>query len=196
LIIIPKKNIMKRYLFVLISCCCLLSCTKEGLPGPQGPEGPEGPAGEPGTGGGGTATNIISVITPATATFTWEQFSRSATNIVYRLKWRSGATEGTTFRLPDSLTTRIDNGALLVYATNSSNDFSDNITVQLAYAPAEFYPLSTYIYQLEKIAGRYVITVLADMEDWGSTDPRLPRKFSSLKFLIIPQTGTGTIGWG
>lgn len=187
---------MKRYLFVLISCCCLFSCTKEGLPGPQGPEGPEGPAGEPGTGGGGTATNIISVITPAAATFTWEQLSRSAVNIVYRLKWKSGATEGTTFRLPDSLTTYIDNGALLVYASHVYNGVEKGINFQLAYAPAEFYPLSTYIYQLEKIAGRYVVTVLADMEDEGYTNPRQPREFSSLKFLIIPQTGIGTIEWG
>jgi hypothetical protein len=187
---------MKQYLFVLISCCCFLfSCSKEGLPGPQGPEGPEGPAGEPGTGGGGTATNIISVITPVTATFTWEQTSRSATNIVYRLKWKSGATEGTTFRLPDSLTARIDNGALLIYAWNNQGDYEGK-RFQLAYAPAEFYPLATYIYQLEKIAGRYVITVLADMQDYGSTNPRLPMLFHSLKFLIIPQTGTGTIGWG
>ncbi len=187
---------MKRYLFVLISCCCFLfSCSKEGLPGPQGPVGPEGPEGAPGTGGGGTATNIISVITPAAASFTWEQTSRSATNIVYRLKWKSGATEGTTFRLPDSLTTRIDNGALLIYAWSNLGDYEGK-RFQLAYAPAEFYPLSTYIYQLEKIAGRYVITVLADMEDWGSTNPRLPMLFHSLRFLIIPQTGTGTIGWG
>ncbi len=140
---------------------------------PQGPEGPEGPAGAPGTGGGGTATNIISVITPATASFTWEQISRSATNIVYRLKWRSGATEGTTYRLPDSLTTRIDNGALLIYAWSNLSD-GEGKRFQLAYAPAEFYSLATYIYQLEKIAGRYVITVLADMQDYGSTNPRLP----------------------
>lgn len=188
---------MKRYLFVLISCCCFLfSCSKEGLPGPQGPEGPEGPAGGPGTGGGGTATNIISVITPAAATFTWEQISRSATNIVYRLKWKSGATEGTTFRLPDSLTTHIDNGALLIYAHNGDGDHEDGKRFQLAYAPAEFYNLSTYIYQLEKIAGRYVITVMADMEDWNSTNPQLPMRFDDLKFIIIPRTGTGTIGWG
>lgn len=187
---------MKRYLFVLISCCFLFSCSKEGLPGPQGPEGPEGPAGEPGTGGGGTATNIISVITPAQATFTWEQLSRSATNIVYGLKWKSGATEGTSIRLPDSLTTHIDNGALLIYAFSSEDWMDDFAMVQLTYAPAEFYDLSGYIYQLEKIAGRYVITIMADMEDWGSTNPRLPRKFNSLKFLIIPQTGTGTIEWG
>jgi hypothetical protein len=187
---------MKRYLFVLISCCCLLSCTKEGLPGPQGPEGPEGPAGEPGTGGGGTATNIISVITPAAATFTWEQLSRSSTNIVYRLKWKSGATEGTTIRLPDSLTTHIDNGALLIYAFSSEDWIKDFIMVQLVYAPAEFYPLSTYIYQLEKIAGRYVITVQADMEDEGYTNPQLPQILHSLKFIIIPQTGTGAIAGG
>ncbi|MBO9564553.1 MAG: hypothetical protein J7621_17365 [Niastella sp.] len=187
---------MKRYLFVLISCSFLFSCTKEGLPGPQGPEGPEGEAGALGAGGGGTATNIISVMTPNQVIFSWERISRYTDNAVYRLKWKVGATEGTTFRLPDSLTARIDNGALLVYVIeDGSDELRDNRILQLAYAPAEFYPLSTYIYQLEKIAGRYVITVLADMQDYG-TPYKTPMKFAALKFLIIPQTGTGTIEWG
>jgi hypothetical protein len=188
---------MKRYLFVLISCCSFLfSCSKEGLPGPQGPEGPEGPAGEPGTGGGGTATNIISVMTPTQATFSWERISRYTENAVYRLKWKVGTTEGNTFRLPDSLTAHIENGALLIYAIeDGSDELRENRMFQLAYAAAEFWPLATHLYQLEKVAGRYVITVLADMQDYG-TPYRTPIKFTTLKFLIIPQTGTGTIEWG
>lgn len=185
---------MKRYLIILLSSCCLYACTKEGLPGPLGPAGPQGPPGEPGTGGGG-ATNIISVMTPDNSTFSWEQMARIGNNVTYRLKWKIGDKEGNTFRLPDSLTTYIDNGALLVYGIDYP-DMSIPRQVQLSMVPADFHALSAFTYQLEKIAGRYVITIISDMMDDGpgSESPRNPFKW--LKFIIIPQTATGPIHWG
>ncbi|WP_276482608.1 hypothetical protein [Paraflavitalea pollutisoli] len=188
---------MKRYLVLLLCSCSLVACTKEGLVGPQGPEGPEGPAGAPGTGSGGIATNIISVLTPASAgTYNWVETARTTTKAIYRLNWRSGTATGNTFRLPDSLTTKIDDGALLIYGVGTDRSYNGKGVFQLANIPIDFYDLRTYSYQVEKIAGRYVITVLAEMEDWGNRDAPKPMPIDFLKFVIIPSTGSDQLGWG
>ena len=180
---------------LIIACLLLsLSCTKEGLPGPQGPEGP---AGEPGSGGSGGQTTIITFLTPTTVTYSWEQVNVTSTNITFRFKWAKPTNSDYVFKLPDSLTTIIDSGALLVYAFQAnSTDPLKNKWYQLDYTPAGFTHLETYTYQTEKVNGQYTIKILADMLKRTSTMVRVPMIITRLKFVIIPKTDTKELEWG
>lgn len=168
-----------------------LSCTKEGLPGPQGPEGA---AGEPGIdeGGGGSGGDseirVITFFTPSTATFSWEQTSTSNTHNYYRLKWNNATNSDYKFLLPDSLTQMIDDGALLVYAQVRDPGRGIFIWRQLSFTPADFYDIRTYSYSLELINNRYSITMLADMLKEDPAQVPQPDACTALRFVIIPQT--------
>lgn len=185
---------MKRYsIFIGAFIILLLSCSKEGLPGPQGPAGP---AGEPGSGGSGGDVTIYTYFTPATAVFTWQQTSSSATNFRYNLKWTNATRNGTAFVLPDSLTSVIDEGVLLVYAesTNAFN-ISGKGWFQLSFMPVTFYPLEAYTCEVIKEQGHYAIKIIADQEG-NPSDGAKPATFSRFKFVIIPKTETGELEWG
>jgi hypothetical protein len=190
---------MKLRMLFLWGVLFSLSCTKEGLPGPQGPEGPEGPAGEPGSGGGGGTVRVISFLTPVTAAYTWEQQTMTNTNVTFRLKWTDGASNGNQFILPDSVGRMIDNGVLLVYAQEEKSTNGTNVWHQLLYNPTGFYDLETYTYELTKSGNqqyRYTITILADMLKSNPAQVRTPLKYIRLKFVIIPKTETHGLGWG
>ena len=168
------------------------SCTKEGLPGPQGPEGA---AGEPGIaqgGGGGTGGDspirVITFFTPSTASFSWEPTSTTNANNYFRLIWKNATNSNYRFLLPDSLTSMINEGALLVYARIYNRGNSVYLWRQLSFTPADFYDVRTYSYSLELINNRYSITMLADMVKQDPAQVEQPETCTALKFVIIPKT--------
>lgn len=167
-------------LYKYITVCSLLlsmlvSCTKEGLPGPEGEEGPPGEDASGGGGGGGRNV-VISYTTPANAVFSWEK----TTGTAYRLKYTLPSHSGNTFTLPDSVTKYIDEGALLVYAGTAS--YNNEIAwIQLQAEPVIFYGATTFGYTIEKIAGTgYRFTFVT------TQDPHID--YLRLRFVIVPKT--------
>jgi hypothetical protein len=164
-----------------ITICSLLlfvfiSCTKEGLPGP---EGEQGPAGEDATGGGasGAATKVISYNTPPGTVLTWE----AMTGGKFRLKFTAATHSGYSFTLPDSVTKYIDEGSLLVYAEQGDNNRAG--WFELPLVPAEFYDISQRAYTLERIAGTgYRLSFFV----YGPHAEELDR----LRFVVIPKTSS------
>lgn len=156
-----------------------ISCTKEGLPGP---EGEQGPPGEHATGGGGSgaATNVISYHTPPGTVLTWE----ATTGGKFRLKFTAPTHSGYIFTLPDSVTKYIDEGSLLVYAEQGDNN--RGVWFELPLVPAEFYSISQRAYTLERIAGTgYRLSFFI----YGEHTEDLNR----LRFVVIPKTSTYTL---
>jgi len=188
---------MKLRLFFISCILFALSCTKEGLPGPAGAEGPAGEPGvDEGGGGGSSQIRVITFFTPTTATFSWEQTASTNTSLNYRLKWTNATNSDYKFLLPDSLTALIDNGSLLVYAQPYDPDNGPIEWQQLILTPADFNDIATYSYSLEKINNRYSISMLADLLKRSPTQTRKPKAYVRLKFVIIPQTEVGKLGWG
>jgi hypothetical protein len=172
---------MKYSFHKYITICSLLlfiliSCTKEGLPGP---EGEQGPAGEDATGGGGSgaATKVISYNTPPGTVFNWE----ATTGEKFRLKFTAPTHSGYSFTLPDSVTKYIDEGSLLVYA--NTNGSETDSWIEFPLVPAEFYDLSQRAYTLERIAGTgYRLSFFI----YGSHTEAL----DGLRFVVIPKTSS------
>jgi hypothetical protein len=160
-----------------ITVCCvlfvLISCTKEGIPGP---EGEQGPPGEDATGGGAVgSTKILSYYTPAGTAFAWELTTGGNS----RLKYTTATHAGYSFTLPDSVTKYIDGGSLLVYA--DQGDAQKHAWQQLQVAPAHFYDIAEQTYTIEKIAGTgYRLTFL--------TIGTPSVNYSQLRFIVIPKT--------
>jgi hypothetical protein len=155
-----------------------VSCTKEGLPGPEGEQGLPGPDGIGGGGsGGGGNTYILTYEMPYGTKFTWEP----TTGGNYRLKYAVASHSGNNITLPDSVTKYIDEGALLIY-TDKAED-ADDTWQQIPFVPAEFYAIAGYSYTIEKVAGAgYRFSFLA------AGQPR--STFTQLRFVIIPKTET------
>ncbi|WEK33427.1 MAG: hypothetical protein P0Y53_13125 [Candidatus Pseudobacter hemicellulosilyticus] len=186
---------MKKLLFLPVLFCWLSACTKEGLSGPQGPVGPAGPPGLNEGGGSGSPLRVISFLTPASASFSWEQQTATATNTYWRMRWANGRLNGAAFLLPDSLTTMIDNGSLLVYAGIRGQTGFPNYWQQLMLTPAGFRDVETYTYELQKVNNRYSISILGELFLRRPQDTRTPQSWDMFKFIIIPQTEAHPLEW-
>jgi hypothetical protein len=188
---------MKLRLFFISCILFVLSCTKEGLPGPAGTEGPAGEPGvDEGGGGSGSQIRVITFLTPTTATFSWEQPTATNTNLYFRLKWKNATNSDYKFLLPDSLTPLIDNGTLLVYAQPYDPDNGPVKWQLLAFTTTDFSDISTYSYSVEKISNRYSISMLAEMVKRAPIESIIPKTYVRLKFVIIPQTDVADLEWG
>jgi hypothetical protein len=176
---------MSRSLYKTVTVCSLLlfaalSCTKEGLPGP---EGEPGPPGENGSGSAPGALNqVISYSTPAGTIFSWE----AGTGGLYKLKYTTPSRSGYAITLPDSVTRYIDEGMLLVYADLGSGPAGYN-WIPLQAEPIIFYGHATYTYTIERITGTgYRFSFIATGE------PHID--YRQLRFVVIPKTSTEEFG--
>jgi hypothetical protein len=175
------SSLFNKYVVVCgLLLLLVVSCTKEGLIGPEGEQGPAGPNGVNNGGGGGSGAGIrvLTYYTPPSATLAWE----ATTGGNYRLKYTVATRSGYNFTLPDSVTKYINEGALLIYA-DRGEEGSHNWQ-QLMVVPAEFYAIAEYTYTIERIAGtgyRFSFVTLG-----------IPHQnYTQLKFVVVPKTDSG-----
>lgn len=177
---------MRKYVLVLLFLASLLSCTKEGLPGPEGSAGPEGP---PGSGGTGGKLRVLTYIMPKTATLSWEKFSETPTEVTFGLKYTLNGISSSTITLPDTVKNLIDEGNLLIYGqVVPRGELSESYWHQFNYASAGYQDIETYTYQLTTTTTRYRAIIRARMLKRSPAQVRTPVPYDQIKFVIIPQT--------